>query len=326
MEGFPLFPVQASTVAPQVDLLLLVLIGLSGFFTSIVVVLIIYFGAKYRRGNNVDRSNPPTTSLRMELSWVFLLLTLGMGTYVWAAIIYFDMASTPENPLDIYVVGLQWMWKVQHPEGPSEINELHVPVGRPVRLIMISQDVIHSFYIPAFRLKYDVLPGRYTNLSFEATQTGEYHLFCAEYCGTQHALMRGRVVVMEPWQYQEWLATGSQMGAPVAEAGEQLFQQLGCSSCHAPDSGIRAPVLAGLFGRPVPMADGEVVIADETYIRESILFPNRRIVAGYDPIMPSYEGRVSEEQLIQLVSYIISLGTDTGTGEITPGEQQRIEP
>lgn len=326
MEGLPFLPVQASTVAPQVDLLLLILIALSGFFTSIVIALIFYFGVKYRRGNNVDRSNPPTTSMRIELGWVGGLLVLGMGTYAWAAIIYFNISRTPENPLDIYVVGEQWMWKVQHSEGPSEINELHVPTGRPVRLIMISQDVIHSFYVPAFRLKYDVIPGRYTNLWFEATRTGEYRLFCAEYCGTQHAVMGGRVVVMEPRQYQEWLAVGSQTGAPMADAGEQLFQQLGCSSCHAPDSGVRAPMLSGLFGQPVPLESGETVIADETYIRESILFPNEKVVAGYEPIMPSYEGRISEEQLLQLVSYIRSLGTDSGTGGETDQDTPRTGP
>lgn len=307
MDGFPFFPPQASSVAWQVDLLLLVLIGLSVFFTLIVVIFILYFSAKYRRGKRADRSNPPTTSLRVELSWVFLLLFLGMSTYISAAFVYFNIYRPQPDALEIYVVGQQWMWKFQHPEGAMEINTLHIPRGRPVRLIMISEDVIHSAFIPAFRTKFDVLPGRYTNLRFEPTQTGEYHLFCAEYCGTDHSRMIGTVIVMEPREYQEWLAAG-QVGAPMAETGQQLFQQSGCSSCHAEEDTARAPTLTGIFGLQRPLQDGRTVTADESYIRESILFPNEKIVAGYDPIMPSYEGRITEEQLVQLVSYIKSLG------------------
>jgi cytochrome c oxidase subunit 2 len=326
---FPGFPIQASTVAGQVDLLLLVLIALSAFFTSIVVILIFYFGIRYRRGNRVDRSDPPTTSLKVEVAWILGLLVLAMGSYTWAAFIYFDISSPPSDAMEVYVVGQQWMWKFQHPTGQQEINELHVPSGRPVRLIMTSEDVIHSAFVPAFRLKYDVLPGRYTSLWFEATRPGEYHLFCTEYCGTQHSGMIGSVIVMEPRQYQDWLS-GSQTGAPMAQAGEQLFTQLGCSSCHADTSEVRAPQLAGLFGQPVPLEGGGSVTADENYIRESILFPMRQIVAGYEPIMPSYEGRISEEQLLELVSYIKSLGDAESTGEpASPAateEPERNEP
>jgi cytochrome c oxidase subunit II len=303
---FNWFPEQASTIAGQVDLLLVVLTALGGFFTSIVMVLLIYFGIRYRRGTRVDRSDPPTTSLRVEIAWVLGLLFLGMGTYTWAAILYFNMMRPPANAMEVYALGLQWMWQFQHPQGQREINELHVPVGTPVRVIMISQDVIHSLYIPAFRLKFDVLPNRYTDLWFEATQTGEYHLFCAEFCGTLHAGMIGRVIVMEQSEYQDWLA-GAGAGAPIRESGEQLFTQLGCSSCHAPESNVQAPPLEGLFGQEVLLEDGRTVIADETYLRESILYPMRKIVAGYEPIMPSYEGRISETQLMELVSYIKSL-------------------
>jgi cytochrome c oxidase subunit 2 len=312
MNDFPLFPEQASTIAPQVDLLLLVLIAISSVFTLLVVVLIVYFGIRYHRRNRVDRTNAPTSSLRVELGWIFGLLFLAMGAYTWATILYYNLFRPPANTLDIYVIGQQWMWKVQHPQGPSEINELHVPRGRPVRLIMISEDVIHSFYVPAFRIKYDVLPGRYSNLWFEATKTGEFFLHCAEYCGTQHADMGGRVIVMEPRAYQEWL-TGGQTGAPVTNQGEALVTELGCSSCHAEGATVPAPSLAGIFGRTEEMENGETVTVDESYLRESILLPQEKIVAGYDPIMPSYEGRVSEEQLLQLIAYIQSLGDGQGT-------------
>ena len=323
------FPEQASTFASQVDLLLIVLTALGGFFTTVVVILIIYFGIRYRRGTHADRSEPPTTSLKVEIAWVLGILFLGMGTYTWAAITYFNMRRPPDSALEVYALGMQWMWQFQHPQGQREINELHVPVGTPVRVIMISQDVIHSLYIPAFRLKFDVLPGRYTDLWFEATKPGEYHLFCAEYCGTLHAGMIGRVVVMEPAEYQDWLG-GIQAGAPLTESGEQLFTQLGCSSCHAADSNVEAPSLEGLFGQPVVLEDGSTVTADETYIRESILFPMRKIVAGYEPIMPSYEERISEGQLLELVSYIKSLGTSNEPQEPqqeqTPGGQEGLEP
>jgi cytochrome c oxidase subunit 2 len=314
MSGLPFFPPQASDVAGQVDLLFIILVVLSGFFTSIVVALIFYFGIRYRRGNPVDRSNPPTTSLTIETGWVFGLLALGLGTYVAATIIYFNMYRPRPSELEIYVVGQQWMWKIQHPEGPSEINTLHVPVGRTARLIMISEDVIHSFFIPAFRLKFDVLPGRYTNLWFQPTQVGEYHVFCAEYCGTEHSNMIGTIVVLEPSAYQEWLSAGGGE-EPATQSGEALFTQLGCNSCHVGGAGTLAPSLAGLFGSQVPLADGGTVTADENYIRESILLPQEKIHAGFEPIMPSYEGQVSEEQLFQLVDYIRTLGAGTGTDQ-----------
>lgn len=313
MIDLPIFPVEASTVALQVDLLLTALVALSSFFTLIVLVLMVYFGLKYRRGRSADRSNPPLTNTKVELGWVFGLLMLSVGVYTWATIQFFNMRRPPENALEVSVVGQQWMWKFQHPDGQREIDELHVPVGRPVRLTMASQDVIHSLYIPAFRLKYDVIPGRFTQMWFEATKTGEFHIFCAEYCGTNHAQMIGTIIVMEPREYQQWLS-GHQEGASMAGTGEQLFNQLGCNSCHVSGSDDRAPQLAGIFGTQEQIQSGETVTVDENYIRESIVFPQRKIVAGYDPIMPTYEGRVSEEQILQLIAYIRSLGAESDTG------------
>jgi cytochrome c oxidase subunit II len=304
MIDFPFFPEQASSVAGQVDLLMLGLIAISSFFTLIVVILILYFSIRYRRGAKVDRSQPPTTSMKVELSWVFLLLSLALGVYAVAAILYFRMSRVPEDAHEIYVLGRQWMWQIQHPEGPREINELHVPAGRPIRLVMTSQDVIHSFYVPAFRLKYDVIPGRYTNLSFTATTPGEYHLFCAEFCGTEHAEMIGRVIVMEPRQFQEWLNQGSQSSQAMPEAGALVYQEFGCGSCHDPGSQVNAPQLAGRYGEKVLLADGGKVTFEENYIRESIYDPMRRIAAGYEPLMPSYTEQVTEEQVQLLIAFL----------------------
>lgn len=318
------FPEQASSVAPQVDNLLFALIALSGFFTTIVVAMIFYLGIKYRRGSDANRENAPTTSLRVELGWIFGLLILAAGTYVWSTIIYYRITRPPVDALDIYVVGLQWMWKIQHPQGNTEVNELHVPVDTNVRLIMTSEDVIHSFYIPNFRLKYDAIPGRYTTLWFEATEPGVYPFYCSEFCGTEHSKMIGQVFVMEVEDYQQWLqgggstdgGTGEQPGGSVggeqisgsmAEAGAAIFGEQGCGSCHAAGSEERAPDLTGIFGQEEEMADGSLVVVDENYLRESIVAPLEKIVAGYDPIMPSYQSRLSEEEITQLIEYIKSL-------------------
>jgi cytochrome c oxidase subunit 2 len=203
------------------------------------------------------------------------------------------------------------MWKIQHPEGNREINELHVPLGRIVKLTMTSQDVIHSFFLPAFRVKQDVVPGRYTTEWFKASRLGTYHLFCSEFCGTQHSAMGGRIIVMDPAAYEEWLVRG-QPGSTLVQSGERLFRELGCSGCHVGPSIVRAPPLEGLFGMPVPLDNGQVVIADEAYLRDSILFPAKQIVGGYTNDMPSFQGRVSEEELLQLIAYIKSLGARGG--------------
>ena len=230
-----------------------------------------------------------------------------MFIFVWGAIIYFAETRPPRNAMEVYAVGKQWMWKFQHQEGQREINVLHVPVDRDVRMIMTSQDVIHSFFVPAFRIKADVLPGRYTSTWFHATVPGTYHLFCSQYCGTQHSGMVGEVVVMDPAAYQQWAASGSD--GSLAQQGEEAFQQYGCSMCHRADYQGRGPNLVDLFGKPVLLDDGRTVIADESYIRESIIFPGAKVVSGFKNIMPNFQGQISEEELIALVAYIKGLGT-----------------
>jgi cytochrome c oxidase subunit II len=318
MGGFPLTPDQASTVAGRVDTLFYALVGLSLLFALPIAILIVYFAVKYRRGSTADRSGANRSSVKLELAWTIIPAFLALGVFGWAASLFFQIERPPAGAMEVYVVGKQWMWKFQHPEGQREINELHVPIDRPVKLVMASEDVIHSFYVPAFRVKQDVLPGRYTTIWFQATKTGEYHLFCAEYCGGDHATMGGTVFVMNQADYERWLAGGTagaaaQAPESLAASGGQLFVSLGCSGCHRIDSGGVGPPLAGVFGKPVPLADGSTVTADEQYIRDSILLPQKQIVAGRQPVMPSFQGRVSEEQLAQLIAYVKSLGDQPGT-------------
>ena len=245
--------------------------------------------------------------MAIEVSWTVIPTLLFMGAFAWGAVVYFDIQHVPEGTIHINVVGKQWMWKIQHPSGNREIDELHVPVGRVVKLTMASQDVIHSFFIPAFRIKQDVVPGRYTTEWFVATKPGTYHLFCAEYCGKDHSGMIGKVVVMKPEDYEAWLVKGAPADTLV-QSGERLFRELGCSGCHMGTGVVRAPPLEGLFGRPTPLQNRELVIADEAYIRDSILLPEKQITAGYEPLMPSYQGRLEEDQLLELIAYIRSLG------------------
>ena len=321
MWEFPLFPENASTVAGHVDALYFGLIGLSLIFGLGVAFMMTFFAIRYRRGADVDRSNPLLGSTTLELTWSIIPLILGLGIFAWGADVYFDMSRIPADAVEISAIGKQWMWKFQHPQGQSEINDLHVPVNRPIKLSMISQDVIHSFFVPAFRVKQDVLPGNYSYTWFEATKTGEYHLFCAEYCGLDHAVMGGKVIVMEQVEYERWLAEGN-VGTnnnagtdSVASVGEVLFQEQGCTSCHQMDGSGPGPSLVGVFGEEVELEDGSVVLADEQYIRNSILLPNEQIVANYASIMPTYESRLSEEQIMELINYIKSLSTTDGGGE-----------
>lgn len=307
MWDFPLFPEQASTVAGRVDAIYSFLIGLTALFSILIGATVAFFAIKYRRGNKVDRSRPLSESAILEAIWIGVPLVIVLVIFYWGTSIFFTIVRPPKQAEDVYVTGKQWMWKIQHLSGHREINELHVPVGQPIKLIMTSQDVIHSFFVPAFRVKQDVLPGRYTQMWFEATKPGIYHLFCAEYCGTQHSGMIGRVIAMEQADYEEWLKGGAAAaGKTMSSAGEQIFTQQGCASCHNDQS--RAPALKGLYGKPVKLADGGNVVADEQYIRESILRPMSQMVAGYDPIMPVYQGRIGEEDLQQIVAYIKSLG------------------
>jgi cytochrome c oxidase subunit II len=307
--SLPLFPEQASTFAERVDALYYYLLSVSGFFVLLIFGLIFYFAVKYRRRSEGEQTPPILGSIPLEVAWIVIPFILVMIMFVWGASLYFTAFSPPANAMEIFVIGKQWMWKVQHPEGRREIDELHVPVGYPVKLTITSQDVIHSFYVPAFRIKMDAVPGRYTSTWFQATKTGTFHLFCAEYCGTAHAGMGGRVVVMKPSEYAQWLRTGAPEESLVA-AGERLFQQLGCSGCHSQNSVVRAPLLDGIYGKPVPLQSGQVVLADEGYIRDSILLPQKDVVAGYAPVMPPFQGRISEEELMQIIAYIRFLGEE----------------
>jgi cytochrome c oxidase subunit II len=307
--SFPLFPEQASTFAERVDALYYYLLSVSGFFVLLIFALIFYFAVKYRRRSEGEQTPPILGSIPLEVAWIVIPFILVMIMFVWGASLYFTAFSPPANAMEIFVIGKQWMWKVQHPEGRREIDELHVPVGYPVKLTITSQDVIHSFYIPAFRIKMDAVPGRYTSTWFEASKTGTFHLFCAEFCGTAHAGMVGRVVVMKPSEYEQWLRTGAPEESLVA-AGGRLFQQLGCSGCHSQNSIARAPLLDGVYGKPVPLQSGQVVLADESYIRDSILLPQKDVVAGYAPVMPPFQGRISEEELMQIIAYIRFLGEE----------------
>ena len=309
----PLFPVQASTMAGRVDALYLFLILVSVFFGALIATLVVSFAIRFRRRSPDERPRPIHGSTVLELTWTLIPLGIVMVIFLWGAEVFFAMARVPPASMDIYVVGKRWMWKTQHMTGQREINELHVPVGVPVKLTLTSEDVIHSFFVPAFRMKKDVVPGRYVTTWFQATRTGTYHLFCAEYCGTKHSGMIGTVTVMEPAAFQTWLSGGA-TGTSLAAAGEKLYQDLACITCHRADSEGRGPRLEGVFGHPVSLAGGERVIADEAYIRESIVNPAARIVAGFQPVMPTYQGLVSEESLMQLVAYIQSLGGPATAG------------
>jgi len=306
LSDLPFFPKQASTLAGEVDALYLFLVGLSAIMSALIAGTLIFFAIRYRRGTKVDRSNPPEGSLALEMIWSLIPLAVVMVIFAWGASVFFKIARPPDDATSIQVVGKRWMWKLQHANGRREINELHVPVGRAVRLTMTSEDVIHSFYVPAFRVKQDVLPGRYTHVWFEPTRPGRYHLFCAEYCGTKHSRMIGSVIVMEPDEFQAWLG-GGQAGVSPAAAGQKLFNELGCASCHSKESGSRGPALDGLYGSTVLLERGETAVADEEYIRESIVDPMARVVRGYSPLMPTFKGLVAEEGLFQIMEYIKTL-------------------
>jgi cytochrome c oxidase subunit 2 len=314
--GFRLWPEQASTFAQQVDPLMIFLIAVSTVITLVVFVAVVFFSLRYRRRRADERPAPVHEPHWMENVFAAAMFVVFMVMFFWGARVYFVAFKDAPDALVIHVIGKQWMWKTQHPDGTREINTLHVPRGQRIQLIMGSQDVIHSFFIPAFRIKQDVVPGRYTSMVFEPTKVGEYHLFCAEYCGAYHSGMVGKVIVMEPEKYQEWLA-GTVPDESPSESGARLFQQYGCNTCH----GVQAPSLAGLYGsqRDVILPSGrtERVVADEKYLRDSIMDSGAQVVAGYQPIMPSYRGQLSEEQLIQLIAYIKSLKGARDVGAAT---------
>jgi cytochrome c oxidase subunit 2 len=304
--SMPLWPDAVSAHAEQVDLLFLALIALVTLLSLPVFVLLVVFAIRYRRGREVDRSERVNRNLWLEVSWAAIPFALSLAFFFWAATLYADLQRPPEDALQIDVVARQWMWKTQHPGGQREINALHVPQGRPVVLNMTSEDVIHSLYFPALRIKQDVLPGRTIRLWFDAEEPGTYHLLCTEFCGTSHSEMRGEIVVMAPAAYEDWLER-QPLAPTLAARGAKLYRSLGCSGCHEDSDVARAPPLEGVFGSPVPLTSGEVIIADEAYVRDSILLPKKDVVAGYEPLMPSFANRIEEAQLIELVAYVKSL-------------------
>jgi cytochrome c oxidase subunit 2 len=306
-KNFPLFPERASALAWQVDGLYFLLIAVSAFFSLLIFAAIFYFAVKYRRSVH-PHAVPIEGSLPLELAWTLIPLGICMIFFAWGSLIYFQEARPPKDAMEVYVVAKQWMWKFEYENGQRDINQLHLPVGRDVKMIMSSQDAIHSFFVPAFRIKADVLPGRFTTTWFRPTKVGTYHLFCSQYCGTNHSAMIGEVIVMDPASYQAWMSGGAGgSSGTLAANGQQLFQQLGCATCHRADTQGRGPNLVGLFGKPVLLDDGRTVMADENYIRESILNPGTKIVSGFKPIMPTFQGQVSEENLMALVAYVKSL-------------------
>jgi cytochrome c oxidase subunit 2 len=306
-----------------VDHLALFLLTVAAFFTVVIFCTIFYFAIRYRRRSDRELPHVQHGGMALEVLWSVIPFGITMVMFGWGAKLYYEESRPPDNAIPIYVVAKQWMWKIEHMEGQREINELHVPVGRAVKLTMTSEDVIHSFFVPAFRTKQDVVPGKYSTMWFQSTKPGKYHLFCAEYCGNRHSGMIGWIYVMEPRDYENWLSGGAP-AASLSEGGEKLFTSLACANCHKADGTGRCPSLVGLFGKTVQLADGNKVVADEAYIRESILQPAAKVVAGYQPVMPTFQGLVTEDGVLQLVEYIKSLGEkpeDKNRTSGTLGEQ-----
>jgi cytochrome c oxidase subunit 2 len=310
-QTLPLFPEAASTIAREVDPLYFYLVAVSGFFSVLIACLVVGFAIRYRRRRG--DATPPQIhgSIALELFWTLIPLGLVVTFFLWGARLFVDGLRPPAGAMQVQVTGKQWMWKVQHPTGQREINALHVPVGVPVELTMISEDVIHDFYVPAFRKKLDVLPGRYSRTWFEASRVGEYHLFCAEYCGTKHSEMVGTVYVMEPSDYERWLSGNAADETPV-EAGQRIFTAMRCDTCHSASSGARGPSLGGRFGGTVALEGGGEVVFDAEHVRESILDPRRKLSRGFQPLMPTYVGQLNEEQILALIAYIESLPPEGG--------------
>jgi cytochrome c oxidase subunit 2 len=311
---FPLFPPAASSVATEVDLLYLFITGVSAFSVVLVAVLVVVFAVKFRRRHPDDVGADIHGSLVLELTWTFIPFVLAMLMFFWGADLFFRLARPPVDSMELFVVGKQWMWKVQHPDGVREINEMHVPVGRNIKITLGSEDVIHDYSIPAFRVKMDAVPGKLTTMWFKAEVPGTYHLFCAEFCGTKHSGMIGQVIAMEPQAYEAWLSGGTAGAAvPPAQAGEKLFSELACITCHKLDGsqGI-GPPLVGVYGAEVPLADGRTVPVDDNYLRESVMVPTAKVHRGFQPVMPPFQGLVSEEQLLQLIAYIKTLKPAAG--------------
>jgi cytochrome c oxidase subunit 2 len=310
--SLPLHPPTASSIAADVDLLYYFLTALTLFFTALIFGTIFFFMVKFRR-RSPDEVPPDTkTHLALELTWTIIPTLITGVIFVWASLLYVRNSRPPASSTEMFVVGKQWMWHIQHPEGVREIDEMHVPVGVPIKLTMTSEDVIHDFYIPAFRVKKDVMPGRYSSIWFQATEVGTYHLFCAQYCGTDHSQMIGWVYVMSPTDYAAWLAGGTK-NESMAQMGGRLFSQLGCVTCHATDNSGRGPSLAGIYGTTEKLRDGSATTVDEALIRQAIVNPNSITLPNYPPIMPTFQGQINEEQVLQLIAYIKSLEPEERT-------------
>jgi cytochrome c oxidase subunit 2 len=303
---------EASNSAAETDRLLFGLLLLTFAVLALVFGLMFRYIVKYRASSALNRSAVAKKSWIFEISWTAATLLIFFGLFVWGADLYVRLSKPPENALKIYVIAKQWMWKAEHVGGQRELNALHVPLGIPIELVMTSEDVIHDFSIPAFRIKHDVLPGRYETLSFTANRPGEYTLYCTQFCGVDHSKMIGIVVVLPQPLFQAWLDQNGS-GGTLAAAGMSLFMRFGCSGCHGSDGrgsdsgSVRAPSLAGLYGSRVLLADGSATIADEGYLHDCIVVPERQLVPGYAPIMPSFAGQLGEEDILKLVAYIKSL-------------------
>ena len=297
-----LFPAEASGIAPYVDALYFFLVAMTIFGTTFVAILLLVFSVRYRREKNPVATQVEGSTL-LEATWTIIPLAIFLVTFVWGALLYFRIYDPPANAMNIYIVGKQWMWKAEHPGGQHEINALHIPTGKPIQLTMISQDVFHSFSIPDFRIKREVIPGRYSTVWFEPTQVGKYHLFCTQYCGTQHSGMVGEITVMTPADYKKWLEQ-SNSGQSLAQNGERLYASMGCNSCHNGTAAARGPSLAGVYGSKLTLTDGRQILVDDAYLRNAILNPSEHVTAGFAPIMPTYQGQISEDGLIDLVEFI----------------------
>ena len=333
-----LFPAEASGIAPYVDALYFFLVLITIVGTTLVALLLLVFSIRYRREKNPVATQIEGSTL-LEATWTIIPLAIFLVTFVWGALLYFRIYDPPTNAMNIYVVGKQWMWKAEHPGGQHEIDALHVPMGKPIQLTMISQDVFHSFSIPDFRIKREVIPGRYTTVWFEATQAGTYHLFCTQYCGTQHSGMVGEVTVMTPEDYKKWLEQ-SNSGQSLAQNGERLFASMGCNSCHNGSAAARGPSLAGVYGSKLTLTDGRQILVDDAYLRDAILNPSEHVTAGFSPIMPTYQGQISEDGLIDLVEFIKNMQSNyrvqqtlvtAATGEAAPttpaqGTTETVKP
>jgi cytochrome c oxidase subunit 2 len=322
--GIPLFPEQASTLAPRVDNLYFFIVAVTAFFGIVTSVVVVWFAMKYRTDNPLAVGTRITGSIPLELAWSLIPFVISIVIFVWATDVFMDIYRPPDQTLEIYATGKRWMWKFQHLDGKGEINELHIPAGRAVKVTFTSEDVLHSLYFPSFRTKADAIPGRYSSVWFNATKPGVYHIFCAEYCGTQHSGMVGKVHVLEPAAYQAWLSgSGADSGGSLATRGERLFNDLACNTCHQDAGGGRGPSLVNRFGAQERLASGEMVTINDSYVRESILNPQLKIVNGYQPLMPTFQGMVSEEGVMALIEYVKSKQAQGQAAAAEPAQENR---